>query len=199
MYKRKFRGFYIPEKACFYKNDSKSAGNFIVGLLNFGGPILPDYFEKGINLKECRTIPSLKNYIKRYEMEHIKYFYEKLQKAMETGKKKEIRYMADGICSEFVSWSLNKSNIFKLNRPEYIYVLKKGTVYVSDDYGKSEYPMNEYFIMDLVENMDNFVTAACKNKTCLIKTTCTRSIKKGTLCPDAYSEIKEYVDNQLNA
>ena len=198
MYKRKFRGCFGADKVSFYKNDAKSAGNFIVGLLDFGFPILPDYLEKGMNLKECRTIPSLKNYINRFEMEHIKYFYEELQKAIETGKKKDIRYMADGISSEFVVWSLDKSNIFELRRPEYIYVLKEKTVYVSDDYGRSECPMDEYFIMDLVENIENFVIATCEKKTCPVKATCTRSIKKGTLCPDAYNEIKEYVDKQLN-
>ena len=77
-------------------------------------------------------------------------------------------------------------------------MLKDGTVYVSAHWLGLEYPMNEYFIMDLVENMENFVIAACETK-CLIKTPCTRSYKQKTLCPDAYNEIKEYVNKQLNA
>jgi len=199
MYERKDSDCCIrgAQKAVFFKNDSRSLDNFIVGLHEFGNPVLPDYPEyplNGINLKECRTIPSLKNYINRSEMELIEYFNLELQKVMEFGDKDDIREYANRLGRNFVAWSLEDYER-QLQRPNYIYVLYNETVYVSDNSGLQQYPMNEYFVKDLIEDRKIPILEVCEK--CLVKTRCTKSYIQNTLCKDAYNEIKDYVDQQL--
>jgi hypothetical protein len=198
MYDKKNMGFWGNGQAMFWENDTNNINNFIVGLLANGNPVLPCYPEKGIYLQECRTIPSLTNYINRWQMRRIEYFNKELQKAIEANDKSEIRDNAEGLTWSPVVWSLEEDNKNEFSfYPEYIYVLKKGTVYVHERHFCFDCPMNEYFIKDLVERRENFVIAACEN--CIVRVLCTRSIKQKTLCKDAYNEIKEYVNKQLNA
>lgn len=205
MYPRKDENIKnLVGRAIFWKKESKIDDNFIVGVLEAGHPLLPNYQELGMNIKECRTIASLKNYICRWEMEfnNIRKKAKKsfLQKIRRTGNLFEYNYFDSLLSQSKVVWSLDNLDpltLKALRDPNYDYVLKDGTVYVYEYKSRREYQLNEYFVMDLVDNRENFVIAECEK--CLVKSSCTRSYKKNTLCPRAYNEIKKYVDKLLNS
>ena len=185
----------MSTRAIFWNNDINYENNFIVGVLTDGYPVLPNDHYNGMNLRECRNVPSLTNFINRWEKEYIEGLNEKLNKAKESGNEFDIQFYSQLLSSKIVTWSLDEFEQL-VNIHDFNYVLKKKTVYISDPWGGSEYPMDEFFIEKLAEDRKNFFIAACDN--CVVKGTCSRSIEQKTLCDAAYNEVKEYVNKLLN-
>ena len=181
--------------AIFWKNKINNIGNFLCGVLTDGYPILPNARLRGLNINECRTVKSLKNYIPKWQAKQIAFIRKRLTESKKTNYKYGVDFYSKMLNKTFVTWSFDEyDNIGQT--PDYHYVLKNNTVYVHNDWDGIEFSIDQFFLERLSEEIHNFRICVCEN--CLVKVTCSRSIEKNTLCDRAYNEAKLLIEEQLN-
>ena len=182
--------------AIFWKDDPNDINNFICGVFHDGYPVLPNDTRKGMNINECRSIESLKSFIKRWETDYLERVNKRLNEAIQSNDDFNIKFWSQELDMQSVTWSIDEYD--KSGKiPDYNYILKDGTIYVFDGWTGIELSIEEYFINKLSEDKSNFTIKFCND--CLVRVPCTRSLIDETLCNDAYNEMKNYVDAQLNS